>query len=595
MWRSRFCWIVVPATALLIGWYFWQRQSQPRINVLLITLDTTRADRLGAWNGPEGLTPALDLLASQGIVFERAYAPVPLTLPSHVSLMTGLNPPEHGIRVNSGISRLGKDIPVLAEILQQQGYSTGAFIGAFVLDSKFGLDRGFEIYDDEIQHSDSTSDLDPHDHPMRDGVEVVGSALNWMHGRKDETFFCWVHLFDPHTPYSTREGLFGDRFIDRPYDAGIAYVDLQIFRLLRFLKRQNLEQNTIIIVVGDHGESLGEHSERTHGLTLYESTMHVPLLIRFPHPEIRPRRIDTPISLIDVAPTLLSELEIRHDGPFSGRDLHPAIHGETVSSVPIYMETDHPFEVGGWSPQRGWIADNWKYIRSPIPELYNLAEDPNELSNLAGAMPDQLSKFEQSLLEREQNFVRRDAPTMLPSDEVRRKLASLGYAGGGSPADNNMESLPDIKEMISQFNNYSDAMALVSEQRFPDAIDMLQTVVAASPNYFQAWFNLGYCYNATGNTTEARKAFERAVEIDGNPTARIELGKLYLRTGEPGLARTQLESAVRMQAESATGHFFLGEALRMEDRLEQARRHYKTSLRLDPGYRQAQNALDALP
>jgi tetratricopeptide (TPR) repeat protein len=404
-----------------------------------------------------------------------------------------------------------------------------------------------------------------------------------------------VHLFDPHTPYDAREGLFGERFRDRPYDAGIAYVDLQVGRLLRFLERQKLDARTIVVVLGDHGESLGEHEERTHGLTLYESTVHVPLIVRFPAVDAPAKRVSVPVSLIDVFPTVLAELKVPFVKAGTGRNLMPSVRGEEMPPFPLYIETDHPFGEGGWSPQRGLISDRWKYIRSPRPELYDLAKDPRELSNLADTQQEDVAQFEQLLTEREAGFERRAAVSLILSPADQRKFASLGYLGGNSSSGDPEKPLADIKDMISLYNEFSDATVLFVQGRFEESKKLLESVVDAAPEYHQAWLYLGTSYLELGDAAEARKALERSVEIAGDPTARIVLGRFYLDHQQPKLALEQLETAVEMRPKSITGHFFLGEALRKEGQPEKAREHYLQVLDLSPDFLPAQQALEALP
>lgn len=576
----------------------WVMLRPAPLNVLIVTLDTTRADRVGAYVGSQGVTPVLDRLAAQAVVFERAYTPVPLTLPSHVSLMTGLNPPEHGIRLNGSVSRLADDVPLLAEILHDKGYATGAFIASFVLDGKFGLNRGFDLYSDEIRHPHGATALDSHSHPSRRGEEVVSTSLAWLHEHHKQPFFCWVHLFDPHTPYDSREPIFGDRFRDTPYDAGVAYADIQVGRLMEFLDQQGLDDETIVIVVGDHGESLGEHQERTHGLTLYESTMRVPLIYRHPQHVDRPGRISTPVSLIDIFPTVLADLGVETNVSPGGRSLVPAMRGDDLfPAIPLYLETDHPYAEGGWSPQRALISENWKYIHSPKPELYNVIEDPDELANLADTQPERLAEFERVLREREEGFTYREAETLIPTSEDQRKLASLGYAGGqGDFVEGSKDKpLADIKDMITCYNDFSDATILFVNRRFEESRDLLQDVVAAAPDYSQAWMYLGTSYLELGNIDDARPALERAVELDGDVTSRIVLGRFYLDQGEADKAQSQLETAVSMAPMSTTAHFFLGEAYRAQGASKQARLHYDRTLELSPGFPMAIEALKSLP
>ena len=288
---------------LLASLFLWNPRSN--LNLVLITLDTTRADRLGCYGYERALTPALDGLSASGVLFERAYTAVPSTLASHATMFTGLTPREHGIHEN-GTGQLSGKIPVVAEILRSRGYDTGAFVGAFVLDAKFGLNRGFQEYDDDTfggEHS-----VDPL-HRRRSGQSVVDKALHWLKGRTTRPFFCWVHLFDPHAPYAARADLFGTQFENRPYDAGIAVADQQIERVLDHLRRNGLTEQTMVVVAGDHGEGLGEHFEVEHGHLLYNSTLHVPLIFSWPQKNKPGHRVPTPVSLVDLYPTLLDCLE----------------------------------------------------------------------------------------------------------------------------------------------------------------------------------------------------------------------------------------------------------------------------------------------
>ena len=595
MWSTlrRQKWLIA-VVLTCVGGGIWWWTAVPPLNLLLITLDTTRADRVGAWGGPARLTPILDELAAQGVVFERAFAPVPLTLPSHASLFTGLYPPEHGLRLNNGVSRLNSEIPVLAELLQQRGYRTGAFIGSFVLDKQFGLDRGFDYYDDNLDAGHGPSAADPHGHRMRIGERVVDAALGWLRGRR-QPFFCWVHLFDPHTPYSAREELFGDQYRDRPYDAGIAYVDQQVGRLLDRLRKNGLDERTIVVIAGDHGESLNEHQERTHGYTVYDATLHVPLIIRLAGADRSVRRISTPVSLVDVFPTLAAAMQLSLPATCSGRNLLPACRGVELPVRGCYAESDHPFEEGGAAPLRSLILDHWKYIRSPRPELYDRTTDPRELHNLAQDKPADVKRLEQALGDLEAEFVLRDAPTLVMSPHDKRKLVSLGYTSGittskAEPTD----QLPDIKDLLPHFNAYTDAQDLLRARQYEAAGKMLQPIVKAAPRYFQAWYNLGVCEMQLGHLPQAETAFRQAVEIDGNAWSQIALSQVYLARREAGKAIAHLELAVSLQPELVAAHCLLGDAFRMQGQMEQARQNYERALELDPECGPAQIALRAL-
>lgn len=591
-------WLAAGLTAVLCSaaaiWY-WSRVASSRPNVLLVTLDTTRADRIGPWNTQPNLTPHLDELAAAGIVFERAYAPVPLTLPSHASLMTGLYPPEHGLRVNSGLHRLSDGVPVLAEVLRQRGYRTGAFVGSFVLDRRFGLDRGFDVYDDRMEEAHGPTPGDAHGHKMRIGERVVDAALNWLHGSRRKPFFCWVHLFDPHTPYSHREQIFGDRFQERPYDAGIAYVDLQVRRLWDDLRARRLDQETLIIVVGDHGESLGEHGERTHGFTLYNATVHVPLIIRRPGPPAAVRRVSTPVSIVDLYPTLIEELAPETKIACSGRSLLPACTGGALPAIPLYAESNHPFEEAGAAPLRGLITERWKYVRSPRPELYDLAHDPQEEQNLATDRREDLAWLESQLKDLESSFRVGEAAPMVATPHELRTLASLGYAGGGATPSIEASRWPDVKDMLPHYNLYTDALPLLSQGDFAAAAAILHRVTEAAPTFFQAWFNLGVCREQLKDLSSAESAYRRAVEIDANATALAALGNVLLAQRDPMHALPHLEEAVRRQPELPRARFLLGAAYEMLGRIDEARNELTECLALDPDLEPARLMLESLP
>src|SRR5262245_10488970 len=363
--RRRMLLFMCGLAAVAVGLFGWRAGLlSRRPNVLLITLDTTRADRLGCYGCATALTPALDALAAEGVLFERAYTPAPLTLPSHASMMTGLYPREHGL-VTNGRGCLDENISTLAEILRDAGYHTGGFIGSFVLHSKFGLRRGFAVYDDDMTNTDPTEDGM---HRQRDGVWVVDSALAWLQQRRKKPFFCWVHLYDAHAPYSAHVDEFGGRFSDRPYDGGIAYVDLQIQRLVNHLRANRLWRETLVVVVGDHGESLGEHDEEEHGLTLYNSVMQVPWIWAGRGAPAAGRRVPQPVSLVDLRPTLLQAVGLRDTGPTSGRSLCVALTGGAAAAEDCYSAADFPLIEHGWAPLRSLTTAGWKYIRTPDVE-----------------------------------------------------------------------------------------------------------------------------------------------------------------------------------------------------------------------------------
>ncbi len=352
------------------------RSAPPsRPNLVLVTLDTVRADHLGCYGDSQAITPALDGLAAEGLRFTSASSTVPLTLPSHTTILSGLLPPHHGLR-NNGAGLLAPGTPTLATLLAAAGYRTAAFLGAFVLDHRFGLAGGFEVYDDEIPRDPKAGTILEAERPGRD---VMDRALAWLRtpGKGDaRPFFLWVHLYDAHAPYQP-PAQWAAKHPGRPYDGEISEVDEQVGRLLAELKSRGLDGRTVVAVAADHGEGLGEHGELTHGLLLYEPTLHVPLLLRAPW-GLQPRVVAAPVSLVDLAPTLAGLVGHPFPAGRDGRDLSRALlAGEEPAAGNVYAETRYPATFG-WSPLAALRRRDRKYIASPRPELYDLARDPGE-------------------------------------------------------------------------------------------------------------------------------------------------------------------------------------------------------------------------
>ncbi len=463
-------WLVVPPA---------MRRTRDH-NLLLITLDTTRADHLGCYGDAEALTPTLDGLAEQGTLFEHAASNVPLTLPAHATMLTGLLPPEHGLHIN-GENKLDSSIETLAEIVGERGYSTAAFIASFVLDSTFGLDQGFQVYDDKVD----CSDMDYQGlRAYRKGELVVDAALDWLRQQRGP-FFCWVHLFDPHKPYHEHEDLFGARFEGRAYDAEIAYADRQVARLMTYLDKSGLSANTLIVIVGDHGEGLGEHGELYHGNTLYESNLHVPLIFVQPDTVRSGQRIKETVSLVDLFPTLTELLCGEAFATVSGSSFASVLSGEgSIEPRDCYAETDEPYRQYGWSPLRAVVSAGVKYIRAPRSELYDLQNDPRELNDLADRRADQVEQLAFRLTEMERAMVPHKTSSVVLTRDDERTLASLGYTAGGSSEvlSGSVQDLPDPKDMLPLLGDAMEAKRLLNEKNPTEALVILQRVVAADPD-----------------------------------------------------------------------------------------------------------------
>src|SRR5579863_1387913 len=479
------------ALALLAGlsFFLWPRlfSGRRKPNLLLVTLDTTRADRISCYGYAAGTTPVLDSLAADGVLCERVFTVAPITLPAHTTMFTGLYPAENGV-VTNGRGRLDDRIPTLAEVLERQGYDTGAFVASFVLNAKFGLNRGFRTYDDDFANEELGADTM---HRQRHGESVVTAALKWLGLTREKPFFCWVHLYDPHAPYLPHTDLFADKFIDRPYDAEIAYVDQQVGRLVDFLKSSQIDDQTLVVAVGDHGEGLGEHVEREHGMTLYDDSLHVPLIFRY-RGKLPVKRVAENISLVDLSPTILDLLGLKDPRQTSGQSLKRVLAGDAQATRSFFAATDIPFLVNEWSPLQCWIESDWKYVRTTKPELYDLAADPHERQNVLEANTEIADKMKSRLAEFVKRLVPREAIAVQLTASELRALKDLNYIGGSRvvPVGQAPAGLPDVKDMLPFDIEVEDAMKLVKSASAQEAINRLRDIVRRAPSHTDAYWNL---------------------------------------------------------------------------------------------------------
>lgn len=564
------------------GWYWQTYLRGPKWNVLIVTFDTTRADRIGAYGHAGARTPAIDGLAHQGVLFERAYATAPMTLPSHATMFTGLQPPEHGL-VTNGKGRLPEELVTLAEILSGRGYQTGAFTASFVLDSKFGLEQGFDTYDDDLSGTPRPLDVL---HRERPGDVVVDSALNWLKDRGKGPFHCWIHLYDPHLPYvpHLQDGV--DPFPDAPYDGEVAFADQQLARVLAFLKEQRLDENTLIVIAGDHGEGLEEHGEHGHGYLLYQSTLHVPLVIVRPGAEARGVRVAEPVSLVDLFPTLLDLLGLSAPQRVSGASLAGVWQGIEISPRACFSMTQEPLLDNGWAPLRSLTTADWKYVRTPITELYDLRTDPGEVTNLAEAEPDRVAELEAELAALEGRQRPREAAAAELSEAEKRALASLGYTGGisnRSAAD--PAQLPDVKVKLPLYNKLSEAVHMVEEGDAAGAEPILREVVAADPHYLKALGNLGICVSLLGRREEAVEWFEKVLAIDPTDfSALLNMGGTLSHMGRHPEAIKHYQAAMTVDRESPVAPMQLGLLYQSLGDLPQAELLFAQAVQRDPTY-----------
>ena len=541
-------------------------------NVLLITIDTLRADALSAYGGA-AQTPNLDRLAREGARFSFAHAHAVVTLPSHTSILSGLLPYEHGMRDNSGF-RVRSGTPTLATRLKARGFATGAFVGGFPLTKRFGLTPGFDVYDDQMPETRGAIEISM---PERPAGDVVARADAWV-AQQTGRFFGWVHVFDPHSPYRPPPAL-AATYAAQPYHGEVAFVDQALGPLLDRLRA--LPRPTLVIVTADHGESLGEHGELTHGMFAYEPTLRVPLIVARVDPGAAAPRtgvvVDTPVRHIDIVPTVLDVLAAERDGSLSGTSLREAIAGTGSGDRPAYFESMTYNLVRGWAPLRGVIRERTKYIDLPIPELYDLTADSGESSNLATAQRDRiqvLSNLLRSFNVDPPNRPGRETP------EAAAALRSLGYVQGTAPAKSAYTEADDPKRLVEVDRDLHRATELNQNGRKEDAVAMLQSVIARRPDTADAYISLAYAFWQAGDPRQAIAVLEKGLS-SGAPDRdiRIRLG-IYLAE-----SHTDSTKAIRllegMSAEDVEALNGLGVAYGDAGRYGDAMRTFRQILTLD--------------
>jgi choline-sulfatase len=540
--------------------------------VVLITIDTLRADHLGCYGASRAKTPHLDGLAAAGVRFAVAVSPAPLTLPSHASLMTALDPPQHGVRHNS-IHRLGDDLPTLAERMRASGYATAAVIGAVVLDRRFGLARGFDVYDDHISGRISARV----GFAERTANQVVDAALDWLRDAPDR-FFLWVHFYDPHARYAPPPG-FASGFADHLYAGEIAFVDAQVGRLLDSVRDRWGEAGLLVVATSDHGESLGEH-EPTHGYSVYDATQRIPLLLAGPGLP-RGHTVETAVRLVDVAPTVLALTGATPLAEVKGRDLRPLIDGSERGDRSAYVETLATQFDFHWSPLLGLRTAAHKYVRAPRPELYDLVADPGERDNLAPLRGALLAKLDREL---EQHLLDARIPlgdVALPEDE-RERLESLGYV---VPEDTfasfeiGRVGGPDPKDERAVLDLLRRAESFLTQRRPRDALEVLDRIERPGPAVLGV---RGAAALAAGEPERAeREARTLLAEQPGRKDIRVLLGRSLEAQGRPEEALLEFENGLRIAPRAAGPLLGRGRALEQLGRLEEAMEAYRGVLELE--------------
>ena len=522
--------------------------SQP--DVFLVTIDTLRADHVHCYGYGPIQTPALDTLAKDGVRFTQAFTPSPITNTSHTSILTGLLPSTHG--VTDFAMRLASTFPVWADLLKKQGYHTGAFIGSVVLDSQSfapGLDRGFDFYDNFPKAAQNKSRWGRLE---RRGRDVAQHAETWLSAHPAGAHFVWVHFYDPHDPYDPPPP-YSQIYKDRLYDGEIAYADSALGDFVAYLKKKGWYENSVVIVVGDHGEGLGEHHEETHGIFLYDSTMHVPLIIKFRGQRQSGRVVEAQVRTTDILPTVIELLKISPPKRLDGESLIPylALAGTPgTTGRTVFGETDYPMRFG-WAPLRSVRGEGFKFIEAPRPEFYDLRSDPRELTNNYAPWDATVQKFRALLSDLTSKMPPRPPAAGAVSPSTIDELKALGYLGradaGSSTNVPEPSLLPDPKDKIEEQNLLHKAMIATED----------------------------------GRSSEARAALEKVLELDPKtPTALRQLGELELHAGDYAKAAEHLKHAREIRPDDAMAAFYEGQALNGEGDLAGAREALEASLKL---------------
>ena len=555
---KRFFHILI-CSLILLAESFAATSAKTPTNVVLITIDTVRADRLGCYGAKDVNTPTLDGLARDGIVFERAISQVPLTWPSHAAILTGMYPFQNGVQDFTG-QPLDPHIKSVAQAFKERGYATGAVVSAFVLDRSWGLAQGFDFYDDAFapeafQHRD----LGLVD---RKAGESVTRAIRWLSKTPHHPFFFWLHLYDPHSPYDPPEP-YHTQYRSHLYDGEIAYADHELGRLIVYLKQTHLYDRSLIVFLSDHGESLGEHGENEHGFFVYNSTVHIPLIVKPPTGSgLHAHRISVPVETTDVAPTLLRLAGIKNpiEEQFHSQGL---LNQDSQKSNPAYSETLYTFSSFGWSPLHALETSRYQYIDAPEPELYDLINDPEEKTNLAPQQAATVAVFKDQLQKRLQSrpFHGSQGGESKLDPNAEEKLRALGYVSYRSPVSNEAlaAGLPDPKSKLWEFNSILGAEDSLHAGDVATGESLLRKVEATDPQMYVVPFMLGESALTRQHWDEAANELKKSLDLNPNfDQAMLALARALIFQGKAAEAKLWSQKAIQFNPDNYRAWYQLG-------------------------------------
>lgn len=546
------------------------------LNVLLITLDTTRADRLGSYGYSKAKTPHLDFLAQNGVRFANAYCQVPLTLPSHCSILTGTYPTYHNVH-NNGTYSLGPDQVTLAEVLQSKNFQTAAFLASFSVDSRFGLDQGFDLYDDNFQEGSPFKAVNSE----RKAGDVYSRFSSWLDDFHTQQFFGWIHFFDPHLPYIPPDS-YGKEFADRPYDGEIAYMDFYVGAVLEKLREKNILGRTLIIVAGDHGEGLGDKVETGHGIFLYEMVMRVPLIFYAENLLPGGKVISSRVRLIDIMPSVLDLLKIEESYPYQGISLIPVIEGRKKGDLDTYIETYYPRENYGWSELTGLISGDWKYIQAPKGELYDLKSDPFERNNLFQSDKKTASDMKERLdvLVKSSSVSPGTGKRTLNQEELAR-LRSLGYAG--YTEGENLGPFADPKDKVDELRMIQQALSYEFSGDFQEAAKLYEKMLVLRPKSSSSYINLALIQARLNNFNQTIQILKQGIDkIPDSQVLLARLGHTYMVTGRLNEAFSAMRKVLALNPEHVDALTVSAVVSDSLGKKEEARVTYEKALAVEP-------------